>query len=231
MTAVAPTSPVEENSVTPMRVVGRVVLPTDSDPDTLPLYLDLSNARAPREEEAESSKATTVVTLDQAPVISLADSDVKVTGRRSVLLHERAHVSFATYFNAFPAAYWRRWTDVDAVRLDIELSGPATLVIYKSNARGRTQRVELVASEGGHQAFDLPCHPSVTVVGTGSTSTPPQGTSSSLPHSGASRSRSRDSAEPHRSRSPPSTAPTIASHSCISWVATRSLRTSSTAST
>lgn len=159
MTAVAPASPVEETSDTPMRVVGRVILPTDSDPDTLPLYIDLTNARAPREEEAESTKTTTVVTLDQAPVVSLADSDVKVTGRRSVLLHERAHVSFATYFNAFPAAYWRRWTDVEAVRLDIELSGPATVVIYKSNARGRTQRVELVASEGGHQAFDLPLSP------------------------------------------------------------------------
>ena len=38
-------------------------------------------------------------------------------GRHGCLVPEHQSVSFGSYFNAFPAAYWRRWADLDWVRL------------------------------------------------------------------------------------------------------------------
>ncbi|WP_062464902.1 glycosyltransferase [Demequina soli] len=156
MTAVAAAASAAASETGDMRIVHRVVLPTDSDPDTFPLYVDLTNARPGREEEVGSPEAAV---LEVTPIQTVSDEEIEITGRRSIRLEDRARVSFSTYFNAFPAAYWRRWTDVDKVRLEVELSGPATLVIYKSNARGRTQRVELVAAEAGRASYDLPLSP------------------------------------------------------------------------
>jgi galactofuranosylgalactofuranosylrhamnosyl-N-acetylglucosaminyl-diphospho-decaprenol beta-1,5/1,6-galactofuranosyltransferase len=51
-------------------------------------------------------------------------------------------ISFGTYFNAFPASYWRRWTSVRDIRLTVKTSGTGTVTVYKSNARGSVQRVD-----------------------------------------------------------------------------------------
>jgi len=51
-------------------------------------------------------------------------------------------VSFGSYFNAFPASYWRRWTTVDKVRLQVRTQGTGSVIVYKSNARGSLQRVD-----------------------------------------------------------------------------------------
>src|SRR3954468_20622309 len=45
-------------------------------------------------------------------------------------------VSFATYFNAFPASYWRRWTTLGEVVLGLQISGPGRIDIYRSKADG-----------------------------------------------------------------------------------------------
>ncbi|SDC05842.1 galactofuranosylgalactofuranosylrhamnosyl-N-acetylglucosaminyl-diphospho-decaprenol beta-1,5/1,6-galactofuranosyltransferase [Geodermatophilus telluris] len=45
-------------------------------------------------------------------------------------------VSFATYFNAFPASYWRRWTVLREVVLGMTLSGPGRIDVYRSKADG-----------------------------------------------------------------------------------------------
>jgi hypothetical protein len=39
---------------------------------------------------------------------------VTPTGRRSVRVAAGERASFDTFFNAFPAGYWRRWTPVQA---------------------------------------------------------------------------------------------------------------------
>ena len=39
-----------------------------------------------------------------------------VDSRRSITVYPGRHISLCTFFNAFPAGYWRRWTRVDAVR-------------------------------------------------------------------------------------------------------------------
>jgi galactofuranosylgalactofuranosylrhamnosyl-N-acetylglucosaminyl-diphospho-decaprenol beta-1,5/1,6-galactofuranosyltransferase len=122
------------------RVVHRVVLPPDADPDTLPLYVDFTMARATG--EAHSAVAP-------------AEAGAEILGRRSLRLGAGSEASFASYFSAFPAGYWRRWTDVTEVRLSIRLSGPATVAVHKSNARGNPQRVRLIHSADGVVDVDL----------------------------------------------------------------------------
>ena len=45
-------------------------------------------------------------------------------------------MSFATYFNAFPASYWRRWSTLESVVLRVELTGTARVDVYRSKATG-----------------------------------------------------------------------------------------------
>ena len=56
--------------------------------------------------------------------------------RTSVRLSGESEVSFATYFNAFPASYWRRWTVLETVVLRVELTGNARVDLYRSKIDG-----------------------------------------------------------------------------------------------
>ncbi len=114
-----------------LEVVARVVLPLERDPDVLPLYVDGGHVPDPPTHEG-----VPVLTLpsDQHPD--------QVLGRRSYSVDPGGRSSFATYMNAFPAAYWRRWTTVEEVTLRVRVSGPGTLVIYRSSARGAVARVD-----------------------------------------------------------------------------------------
>jgi galactofuranosylgalactofuranosylrhamnosyl-N-acetylglucosaminyl-diphospho-decaprenol beta-1,5/1,6-galactofuranosyltransferase len=67
------------------------------------------------------------------------------------------HVSFGTYFNAFPASYWRRWTTVRSVQLKVRTEGAGSVLIFRSNARGVPQRLESVSVDGvDERTFELP---------------------------------------------------------------------------
>ena len=58
-------------------------------------------------------------------------------------------MSFGTYFNGFPASYWRRWSVVSEVRLTVALAGRgASVTVYKSMANGRSQRVDAATVDG-----------------------------------------------------------------------------------
>jgi galactofuranosylgalactofuranosylrhamnosyl-N-acetylglucosaminyl-diphospho-decaprenol beta-1,5/1,6-galactofuranosyltransferase len=54
--------------------------------------------------------------------------------RSRLRMRPDTEVSFATYFNAFPAAYWRRWTTLRSVVLQVELSGRAGVQVYRSKS-------------------------------------------------------------------------------------------------
>lgn len=56
--------------------------------------------------------------------------------RREMRVAAHGRASFATYFNAFPAAYWRHWTAVRRVRLRAVVDAPAALVVHRSSAGG-----------------------------------------------------------------------------------------------
>jgi galactofuranosylgalactofuranosylrhamnosyl-N-acetylglucosaminyl-diphospho-decaprenol beta-1,5/1,6-galactofuranosyltransferase len=110
------------------RTLQRVVLPLGLDPDVLPLYVELG----------PSSGAASVA----APVVTAREQHPEnVVDRRRLRVEAGTRASFATYFNAFPASYWRRWTVLEEVELVVRLDGPATVAVYRSTATGTSERV------------------------------------------------------------------------------------------
>src|SRR3954465_8912509 len=91
-------------------LLARVILPRPGEPlDVRKLYIEESDTNARR------AHAPTRTTLE---------------------IGAESEVSFATYFNAFPASYWRRWSTLESVVLRVELTGSARVDLYRSKATG-----------------------------------------------------------------------------------------------
>ncbi|QBE49433.1 glycosyltransferase [Leucobacter triazinivorans] len=119
-----------------------IVFPLAKDPDVLPLYADAETWTAVRGRP---------VRLSQNAHID------NVLSRSSARVRSGQRVSFASYFNAFPASYWQRWTVVDRVALTLRTQGPGTIIVYRSNARGVQQRVDSRRVDGSAESvFELP---------------------------------------------------------------------------
>jgi galactofuranosylgalactofuranosylrhamnosyl-N-acetylglucosaminyl-diphospho-decaprenol beta-1,5/1,6-galactofuranosyltransferase len=73
---------------------------------------------------------------------------VKVHDRFVADLDAGSELSFATYFNAFPASYWRRWTVLDTVVLRVTVSGGCRVDVYRSKADGESIHVTGATHEG-----------------------------------------------------------------------------------
>jgi galactofuranosylgalactofuranosylrhamnosyl-N-acetylglucosaminyl-diphospho-decaprenol beta-1,5/1,6-galactofuranosyltransferase len=94
----------------PGTLLQRVILPRAGDPlDVRALYLD--------EDEGNRKRAA-------------ADS------RTRLRLPAQSEISFASYFNAFPASYWRRWTTLESVELRLAVDAECRIDIYRSKADG-----------------------------------------------------------------------------------------------
>lgn len=133
------------------RTVHRVVLPIDGDVDTFPLYVDFNLAQSSPTELSKKSTKTIVPSFK-----NVAHRPDFVIDRRSMKIGKYERVSFGTYFNAFPASYWRAHTNVSKVRLSLEVSAAATVFVYRSNARGSSNRVASKTSVGAQKfEFDL----------------------------------------------------------------------------
>lgn len=140
----------EEGTPTDWQTVHRVVFPTDGDTDTLPLYLDFNAAQRVVSEESQPGKSGASVTA-----VSSSGNNVRsdfIDNRRQMHVPAYRRVSFGTYFNAFPASYWRAHTDVATVRLTVDVDAQATVVIYRSSARGTSNRVESISVDAGRPA-------------------------------------------------------------------------------
>lgn len=83
-------------------------------------------------------------------------ADYEIVGRRSIRIYPHKRISLSTYFNAFPAAYWQRWTTVRKLRLTIELGGKGLVSVYKSSARGRSSAVASQRFDSETVEFELP---------------------------------------------------------------------------
>ncbi len=90
-------------------VLARVVLPVDGL--ALPLHVDGADPDTP--------------------------TSAQVLDRRRVRVPAGARASFATWSSAFPAGWWARSTDVRTVHLDVELTGPGRVELFRSDAAGR----------------------------------------------------------------------------------------------
>lgn len=82
--------------------------------------------------------------------------DYEILSRSSIRVFARSRVSTGTFFNAFPASYWQRYTSVRSVRLRVSLEGRGLLSVYKSSARGRSSAVASRSFEDEIVEFDLP---------------------------------------------------------------------------
>lgn len=133
---------VQDSAGQAWQTVHRVVFPTDGDTDTLPLYLDFNAAQRVVSEDLQSEKSGSSVTAVSSSGASVRSDFIE--GRRQMHLPAYRRVSFGTYFNAFPASYWRAHTEITNVRLTVEVDAPATVVISRSSARGTSNRVESV---------------------------------------------------------------------------------------
>ncbi|WP_018683441.1 glycosyltransferase [Actinokineospora enzanensis] len=107
----------------------RVILPRDSDPvDVRPLYLDEQGT-----------------------------AHCHVSSRTAVTVPASARVSFASYFNAFPASYWKRWTRVTEVLLRLDVRGGGRVDLYRSKPNGDQVHItgQAVRTEGGVQSLEF----------------------------------------------------------------------------
>jgi galactofuranosylgalactofuranosylrhamnosyl-N-acetylglucosaminyl-diphospho-decaprenol beta-1,5/1,6-galactofuranosyltransferase len=118
--------------------LARVILPRQGEPlDVRKLYLEESKTNARR---------------------------AHLLTRTSVEIGTESEVSFATYFNAFPASYWRRWSTLQSVVLRVELTGAARVDVYRSKATGARIAVDgtELRSHGDDPAvveFEIGLHP------------------------------------------------------------------------
>ncbi|RVW00104.1 glycosyltransferase [Rhodococcus spongiicola] len=81
------------------------------------------------------------------------------TSRTSVSIGAESEVSFCSYFNAFPASYWRRWSILESVVLRIDLTGHGRVDVYRSKADGSRIHVEGKEFREGALDFEVDLGP------------------------------------------------------------------------
>lgn len=112
------------------RILQRVVMPRMDDPlEVRPLYLD----------EPET----------------LTGRRADVPSRRVVSIPPSIQLSFATYFNAFPASYWKRWTRVEEVALHLAVQGAGRIDLYRSKPNGDMVHLQGKQLDTGDDAVDV----------------------------------------------------------------------------
>jgi galactofuranosylgalactofuranosylrhamnosyl-N-acetylglucosaminyl-diphospho-decaprenol beta-1,5/1,6-galactofuranosyltransferase len=151
------------------RVLQRFVLPADRDLDVVPLYVDTeaSVLDADKEMIGTNKGAQKVNKASARQAISSGTSlhPDSILDRHRLRVESSQRLSLGTYFNGFPAGYWRRWSVVGEVRLDLTVSGAgAHVIVYRSMANGRSQRVDgwtCETSGSSSVSFDLTLVPFV----------------------------------------------------------------------
>nr|WP_066474656.1 glycosyltransferase [Skermania piniformis] len=130
------TEPAPSDLGTPDRVatlLQRVILPRPGEPlDVRTLYLEESPTNARRA---------------HAPT------------RTELQLGAESETSFCTYFNAFPASYWRRWSVLGEVLLRLTLTGHGRVDVYRSKADGSRIHVRGAEFRDGELEFEVSLAP------------------------------------------------------------------------
>jgi galactofuranosylgalactofuranosylrhamnosyl-N-acetylglucosaminyl-diphospho-decaprenol beta-1,5/1,6-galactofuranosyltransferase len=143
--------------------IQRVILPSADQPDTVSLYADAGTASGIRLRENDELARTPKLPEDKLQMFSSGSQQAHfedLLTRHSMRVRSGEQISFGTYFNAFAASYWRRWTSVRDIRLVVRTSGTGTVTVYKSNARGSVQRVDGVHVDGDTTSvFELSLKP------------------------------------------------------------------------
>ncbi len=146
------TNPLQSQSPAPQwQAVSRVVYPVLDQDLTMPLYA--IEWTRPHMGEGTLDPHKDFVSLDFAQMTKTkfrslledtahaqpadgAHNVFRVNGRASLTVLAGRHASLCTFFNAFPAGYWRRWTRVDAVQFSARVRGRGTIMLFRSSGRG-----------------------------------------------------------------------------------------------
>ena len=89
----------------------------------------------------------------------LEEGGCRWSDRFSLTIPAGEEVSFETYFGAFPASYWRRWTVLESVILRIEVEGAARVECYRSKIDGARISLGGELVEDGVHEFELSLAP------------------------------------------------------------------------
>ena len=151
------------------RLLQRQIMPVDRDFSVMALYVDPEEARLDADKYEiggnRAAKDLNNAAIRQSTAQGNSIHPDQIESRTAMRVRSGEKLSFGTYFNAFPASYWRRWTVVSEVTLSVTVRGTgATLLVYKSMANGRSQRVESAATGDQTEAtftFDLSLTPFV----------------------------------------------------------------------
>jgi len=157
MTTTTPgtSTPGAHAAATVTRLLQRQILPVDKNTEVFPLYVDLEEAKLDTDRHAvggdKAAKDLNNAAIRQSTSTGKKLHPDQIRSRTALQLRPSQPLSFGTYFNAFPASYWRRHTVVTAVDLTVDVVGAGTVVtVYKSMARGHAQRIHsgVVQGEG-----------------------------------------------------------------------------------
>jgi len=136
----------------PTTLLQRVILPRTADPQAVrALYVDEQSSTA-RQVWRPVSPGQPAARVDlTVTVSSLNTRRVRPLSRTSVRVPAETEVSFASYFNGFPAGYWRRWSTLPTVHLRLALEGSGRLDVYRSKADGTQIHVHGEIVEGSSE--------------------------------------------------------------------------------
>ncbi len=146
------------------RTLMRQIMPLDRDLEVMSLYVDLEDARLDEDKYVvggnDSAKALNAAQIRQATGTGRRAAVEQLVDRTTFKVLPGQSVSFGSVFNGFPASYWRRYTIIDQVRLEVTLTGrDGQVVVNKSLANGNSQRVDsaTATSDAAESfTFDLP---------------------------------------------------------------------------
>jgi galactofuranosylgalactofuranosylrhamnosyl-N-acetylglucosaminyl-diphospho-decaprenol beta-1,5/1,6-galactofuranosyltransferase len=129
------------------RIVQRTVMRADQELDVRSLYLGGVSGFAGGESSSRQSGGGHDEDDDKPEVgASAGEADRgmigygRVTSAGEAVVEAERRLTFGTYFNAFPASYWRRWTDFESVRLRVKMRGQGNIVVYRSTSKGHVLR-------------------------------------------------------------------------------------------
>ncbi len=156
-----------------LRIVQRTIIRAEQDFDIRPLYVNglsglgggESTARQSGEEDGAEARSDGGAQYQYDDTAGSSVEGVNSFGsinQAGALARSDHRLTFGTYFNAFPASYWRRWTNLAAVKLLITATGQGTVFVYRSTAKGHVQRADAaVFSSDRPQTieFELPLKP------------------------------------------------------------------------
>jgi galactofuranosylgalactofuranosylrhamnosyl-N-acetylglucosaminyl-diphospho-decaprenol beta-1,5/1,6-galactofuranosyltransferase len=134
-----------------------LILPRRADPTAVrALYVDERPAVPSRTPASPGSTRSNSLHVEVVPA-SPNPRRVRALSRTSVLVPAQTEVSFAAYFNAFPASYWRRWSTLRALRLRLDVEGGGRIDIYRSKPDATQIHVHgvMVDPEAGRQELDI----------------------------------------------------------------------------